>query len=270
MPGLHQITPEQLMRRIGLPDAPVLIDVCIDEDFEPSPQLIPGARRHPFAQIEELIPELERRQVVVICQKGLKLSHGAAAILRSHGIAAESLQGGVVAWRKAGLPEIPVAAHAGLATGGTRWVTRQRPKIDRIACPWLIRRFVDRDAQFLFVPTDQVELVGDRFQATPFDFEGGQWSHRGDLCTFDVMLESFGLRTQALMRLATVIRAADTNRHDLAPEAAGLLAASVGFSRQYRDDNAQLDAALPLYDALYRWARDGFEETHDWPTAPKG
>ena len=111
----------------------------------------------------------------------------------------------------------------------------------------------------------EVEGVADRFGATPFDVEGVFWSHRGDTCTFDTMLDEFGLRTDALDRLALVVRGADTNRHDLTPQSAGLLALSVGLSRQYRDDTQQLDAGMALYDALYRWARDGQDEGHDWP-----
>lgn len=270
MSGLAQISPENLMRRIGLLDVPILLDVCTDEDFNADPVLIPGARRHPFAQVADLVAGLSGQSVVVICQKGLKLSQGAAAVLRARGIAAEALEGGVLGWRVAGLPLVPVSALPGIAAGGTLWVTRQRPKIDRIACPWLIRRFIDREARFLFVAADQVEAVADRFGAIPFDTLGGHWSHRGDKCSFDTMLDEFNLHMQALDRLATVIRAADTNAHDLAPQAAGLLAASVGFSRQYRDDNAQLEAALPLYDALYRWARDGVDEGHDWPGPGRG
>ena len=145
------------------------------------------------------------------------------------------------------------------------WVTRHRPKIDRIACPWLIRRFIDPAAQFLFVTPSDVLAVAEKFSATPFDVEAVFWSHRGDHCTFDTMISEFGLGTDALHRLALVVRAADTDRHDLAPQAAGLLALSVGLSRQYRDDLEQLDAGMALYDALYRWARDGFDEGHDWP-----
>lgn len=133
------------------------------------------------------------------------------------------------------------------AEGRTVWVTRQRPKIDRVACPWLIRRFVDHDALFLYVAPSEVAMVAERFDATPFDVEGVFWSHRGERCSFDTMLEEFGLETEALTRLAIIVRGADTNRHDLAPQAAGLLAASVGLSRMYRDDLEQVggrDAAL--------------------------
>jgi hypothetical protein len=146
-------------------------------------------------------------------------------------------------------------------------VTRSRPKIDRIACPWLIRRLVDPQAVFLFVAPSEVQAVAERFEATPFDVENVFWSHRGERCTFDVMIEEFGLASEPLDRLATIVRAADTARLDLAPEAAGLLAASLGLSRMYADDLAQLDAGMLLYDAFYRWCRDATGETHNWPSA---
>ncbi|WP_299191020.1 sulfurtransferase/chromate resistance protein [uncultured Litoreibacter sp.] len=264
MPSFNQISTANLMRLIGTRDAPEVIDVCIEPDFEDDPRLIPTARRCPHADIEALIPELAGKRVVVICQKGKKLSHGAAALLRAHGIQAENLEGGNFGWRDAGLPLVPAAAMP-QPLRGALWVTRHRPKIDRIACPWLIRRFVDPAAKFLFVPPADVELVAEKFGGTAFDIEGVAWSHHGDRCTFDTMIEAFKLDIPALQSLATVVRAADTNRHDLAPEAAGLLAISVGLSRAYKDDIAQLDAGMEIYDALYRWARDGQGEGHDWP-----
>lgn len=146
-----------------------------------------------------------------------------------------------------------------------RWITRARPKIDRIACPWLIRRFVDPDAIFLFVAPSEVTGVADRFEAAPFDVDGVYWSHRGDQCSFDTMVEELGLGSiDALARLAVIVRGADTARPELAPQAAGLLAASLGLSRIYSDDLEQLDAGMLLYDAFYRWCRDAVDETHDW------
>jgi hypothetical protein len=176
-------------------------------------------------------------------------------------VRAETLEGGHLAWVEAGYPLVPAALlpQTGL------WVTRHRPKIDRIACPWLIRRFINPRAQFLFVSPAEVLAVASHFTATPFDIEGVTYTHRGEGCSFDAILDDFALHSPALDRLAQVVRGADTDRHDLAPQAAGLLALSVGLSRQYRDDLEQLEAAMPLYDALYRWARDGFEEGHDWP-----
>ncbi|WP_340149480.1 sulfurtransferase/chromate resistance protein [uncultured Sneathiella sp.] len=264
-----QISVSQLSRLIGMPDAPILVDVCIDEDFNDDPRLLPTSFRHPFQDIEALAPRLKGERVIVICQKGLKLSQGAAAILRDQGIAAESLEGGTIAWRDAGEPLIPAVKIPTRNQGGsTVWVTRHRPKIDRIACPWLIRRFIDRTARFLFVEPAEVLNVAEKFNAIPFDIEDVFWSHQGEQCTFDTMIREFALETEPMTHLATIIRGADTNRHDLAPEAAGLMAASLGLSRMYRDDLAQLDAGIRLYDAFYRWARDARDEGHDWP-APK-
>lgn len=189
-----------------------------------------------------------------------------AAWLRHAGAQAEVLQGGFLAWAEAGLPLV-AARHVPPrdAEGRTLWVTRARPKVDRIACPWLIRRFVDREAVFLFVAAAEVPAVADRFGATPFDIEGTFWSHRGETCAFDTMLEEFGLATPALSRLATIVRGADTARLDLAPQCAGLLAASLGLSRLHRDDLAQLEAGMALYDAFHLWCRDATEESHNWP-----
>lgn len=258
----------QLARLIGTPDCPTIIDVRTDEDFEDDPRLIPGARRHAYSDTATLADGLTGAKALIYCQKGLKLSQGVAAILRAQGIAAETLEGGQFAWRDGGLPMVEAAKlPARNAQGQTIWVTRHRPKIDRIACPWLIRRFIDPEAQFLYVEPGQVMAVADRFNAVPFDVEDVFWSHRGGQCTFDTMIAEFGLRIGALDRLAVIVRGADTNRHDLAPESAGLLAASLGLSRMYRDDLEQLAAGMGLYDMFYRWARDATDEGHDWPAA---
>lgn len=266
MAGPNEISVAQLLRLIGTPDCPVIVDVCIDPDFTDDPYLIPGSVRHSHTDLPGMLTMLAGRPSVITCQKGLKLSQGVCAWLRAEGLQSEFVTGGMYGWRDHdGAPRIPLAALPAPVDGATLWVTRHRPKIDRIACPWLIRRFVDRDARFLFVAPDQVEGVADRLNATPFDVEGAHFSHRGDLCTFDAMLDDFGLRTETLDRLSTVVRGADTNNHDLHPAAAGLLAVSVGLSRQFKDDQAQLDAGMGLYDALYRWARDGHEEVDEWP-----
>ncbi len=268
MASYNEIPVSTLSRLVGTPDCPVLIDVRIDEDFDDDPKLIPGAYRHPFLKVVELADNLKGKSAVVYCQKGLKISQGAAALLRTEGFQAEVLEGGQFAWRDAGHPMVSAEKLPPLDTSGrTVWVTRHRPKIDRIACPWLIRRFVDPRAQILFVAASQVNNVAERFDATPFDIEDVFWSHRGDTCTFDTMIEEFGIGNDALARLALVVRGADTNNHDLAPEAAGLLAASLGLSRMFRDDLEQLEAGMTLYDAFYRWARDATEEGHDWPAA---
>ena len=266
MAAPNEITPPQLLRLIGLPDAPVIVDISIDADVADDPHLIPGAFRHPHTDVAGLKARVGSRSCVIICQQGIKLSQGMAARLRADGHRAEYLKGGMYAWRAlSGMIRVPISALPAPVDGATLWVTRHRPKIDRIACPWLIRRFVDRDARVLFVSPAEVAGVADRYGAIPFDVEAVFWSHRGPRCTFDTMLDEFALHCPALDRMADVIRAADTNRHDLAPEAAGLLALSVGLSRQYRDDHDQLAAGMAIYDALYRWARDGTDEGHDWP-----
>ncbi len=266
MAAPNAITPRQLSRLIGTPQSPVLIDIRTDPDFEDDPHLIPGAVRYAYTDIIGISQFISDKPSVVICQKGRKLSQGVVSWLQAEGHQAEYLEGGMFAWcDMEGALCVPHSAMPSAIEGGTLWVTRHRPKIDRIACPWLIRRFVDARARFLFVAPSEIEGVAEHFGAAPFDVKGAQWGHRGDKCTFDAMLDGFNLHSVALDRMAAVIRAADTNCHDQSPEAAGLLALSVGLSRQYRDDQQQLTAGLSLYEALYRWARDGFEETHDWP-----
>lgn len=266
MPSNTEITVAQLSRIIGLPDAPTIIDVRVPQDYEADPLLLPGSVRKVSTEAAKWAAEFKNRNVVVLCQKGLKLSQGAVAMLRHEGIAAENLEGGFEAWRRAGgLLIDPAKIPPRDARERTVWVTRARPKIDRIACPWLVRRFIDPLAVFLFVAPSEVGAVAERFAATPFDVDGTFWSHRGDRCTFDTMLEEFGLQSPALERLAAIIRGADTAQMDLTPQSAGLLAASLGFSRMYRDDLEQLNASMSLYDAFYRWCRDAVAETHDWP-----
>jgi rhodanese-related sulfurtransferase len=267
MSSINIISVEKLARLVGTPHCPDLVDVRTDEDYKLSPHLLPGSVRRPYGDVTEWATEFAGRHAIVICQKGQKLSQGVAALLRVAGASADTLEGGFAAWETAKLPLVPVSKLPPRnAKGATLWVTRERPKIDRIACPWLIRRFVDPAAVFLFVAPPDVEAVGEKFAAAPFDIEGVFWSHRGELCTFDVMIEELGLAAPPLKRLATIVRAADTARLDLAPEAPGLLAASLGLSRMYSDDLEQLEAGLNLYDAFYRWCRDATGETHNWPT----
>ena len=271
MPAPDAISCEQLARLLGTPKSPVLLDVRREAVRATDPRLLPSAR--PLAEADltpETLATLASQisgPVVVVCAEGHRLSQGTAAWLRHEGLQAEYLLGGQAAWVAAGLPLVnPARITARDAQGRSVWVTRSRPKIDRIACPWLIRRFIDPRAVFLFVAPSEVQGVAERFGAMPYDIEGVFWSHRDDLCTFDVLLSEFGLSTPALDRLATIVRGADTARPELAPECAGLLAASLGLSRMYSDDLAQLEAGMALYDAFYRWVRDATDEAHNWPT----
>ena len=271
MPAPDAMSCEQLARLVGTPKAPTILDVRREAVRAGDPRLLPGARALAEA---DLSPEGLARiaagfqgPVVVVCAEGHRLSQGTAAWLRHEGVHAEYLMGGQAAWTAANLPLIdPGKITARDAQERSIWVTRSRPKIDRIACPWLIRRFIDPHGVFLFVAPAEVQGVAERFGAMPYDIEGVFWSHRDDLCTFDVLLAEFGLSTPALDRLALIVRGADTSRPDLAPECAGLLAASLGLSRMYSDDLEQLEAGIALYDAFYRWARDATEEQHNWPT----
>jgi len=149
-----------------------------------------------------------------------------------------------------------------------QWITREHPKIDRIACPWLIRRFIEAEAEFVYVPTDQVLAVAARTGAVPYDIPGAEpFAHDGELCSFDTILRHHGLQDPALDRLALIVRGADTARHDLAPEAAGLHAISLGLSANFPDDHAMLEQGMVIYDALYAWCRAPRHEIHNWTPA---
>lgn len=254
MPSFNEISATQLLRLIGTPDAPMILDVRTDPDFDDAPCRLPGAIRHDWQNMAGVAAD---GPVVVYCQKGLKISQGAAAQLRSRGIAAEVLEGGHFAWRDAGLPMIdPPCSTA-------RWVTRHRPKIDRVACPWLIWRFIDPAAQFLYVAPGQVEAVADRFDAEPFDIPRARFGHHGDRCSFDAVLDLMGLSHPPLARMAEIIRAADAGTPERVPQAEGLTAILLGLSRMHRDDLRQAKAAMGIFDGLYRWARDAQAEVHD-------
>jgi rhodanese-related sulfurtransferase len=265
MPSTTEFTVSQLQRRVGLPDSPVLIDVRIPEDRAADPRRLPAALFHAHHDVSRWAASFAGKDVVVLCQKGLKLSQGSVAWLRHAGIAAHSLEGGFEAWRDTGGLLVNPVELPRSEQEQSVWVTRQRPKIDRIACPWLIRRFFDPAAVFLFVSPSEVQAVAERFAATPFDIEGVLFTHREATCTFDTMLDIFGLQSPVLTKMAEIIRAADTDRLETVPQAAGFLALSLGLSRMYRDDLAQLDAGMLLYDALFRWCRDATSETHHWP-----
>lgn len=257
MPAPTVITCDKLHRLLGLPEAPVILDLRSGASTQ-----IPSAVSCP------LDADATPSAVVVVDQNGSAHAHGEAARLRAIGVAAEVLEGGFEAWEGAGLPLLNTGAlPARAADNRSWWVTRARPKVDRIACPWLIRRFIDPFAGFLFVPASEVLGVAQTLGATPFDIaaDGVRFTHRGELCSFDALLADFGLdRIAPLAHLATIVRGADTGRPELAPEAAGLLAISLGLSRSYADDLAQLEAGMGVYDALYRWYRDAVDEAHDW------
>ena len=258
---------DQLRRAV----APLVVDVRKNEAFAASAYLLPGALRRDPLQVAQWAAELPgANAVLVYCVHGHEVSENTVAALRQRSINASFLQGGIEAWREQSLSlwTKPVG-------GSTRWVTRERPKIDRIACPWLIRRFVDASAQFLYVPTEQVAAVAESEVAMAYDVAPQVtrtlFTHEGERCSFDAFIKHYQLgQDAALLRLALIVRGADTDRLDLAPQCAGLLAASLGMARTHPDDSAMLETMMPVYDALYAWCRDavvGQDEKHNWKTA---
>jgi rhodanese-related sulfurtransferase len=275
MSTINTISIDKFLRLLGTPKCPSVIDVRTDPEFASDARLVPSSLRRHAEHVAEWACEFAGGNAIVLCRDGAGLSPGIAAWLRHAGVAAEVLEGGFEAWKAA---KLALVLHAKLpprdGEGCTIWVTRARPKVDRIACPWLIRRFVDPKAVFLYVAPSEVARVAEQFGAAPFDIEGEGvfWSHQDERCTFDVMVDALGLASfDALQRLAAIVRGADTGHPEVAPEAAGLLAASLGLSRMYADDLQQLEAGMLLYDSFYRWCRDATDETHNWTShKPKG
>ncbi len=145
-----------------------------------------------------------------------------------------------------------------------KWITRERPKIDRVACPWLITRFIDKEAEFIFVPAAEVVKKAKELIATPYDVEGVELSHEGPMCSFDAFLKKYQLTDPCLHDLAVIVQGADTDRHDLAPQCSGLFAVSLGLSHLFEDDHEQLKHGFVVYDALYTWLKYARKEKHDW------
>jgi rhodanese-related sulfurtransferase len=269
--GRYLITPEQLWTSLSGADAPRIVDVRRRQAFDADDHVVPGAVWRDHTRIGGLAPPTRGRTVVLYCVHGHQVSQAAAAVLRSLDVDARVLRGGIEAWKAATLPTL---RRSGLPLPfeetRSRWVTRRRPKIDRLAVPWLIRRFIDPEAEILFVDPDQVLAVAKELDAIAFDTEGAEITHAGDLCSFDVLLERSGIDDPALRDLALIVRGADTARLDLAPEAAGLLAASIGISALAgEDDHVALDRGMALYDALYAWRRKSPGETHNWPAGSR-
>jgi rhodanese-related sulfurtransferase len=278
----HAICPSALAALLGQPDTPLILDVRRTERFDLSPSLLPSAVHVAPEDLAAWLKNRPPQSAVAYCVYGHEVSQGAAAQLRNAGWDARYLLGGIEggepgvdspallqALSASPAPLIRKRPDLGVtAAGGSRWITRERPKIDRIACPWLIRRFIDRDAVFLYVPAAEVLAQAEQRQAVAFDIPGASISHQGDRCSFDTVLGAFGLSLPALELLAVIVRGADTDHLDLAAPAAGLLAVSLGMSRRHADDDhAMLAAMMPVYDALYAWCVDqvgGHAETHSW------
>jgi rhodanese-related sulfurtransferase len=257
----HPISYSALQSALGEAAPPLLIDVRRRPAFMSATEMIAGAlRRDPqsVAAWGSSLPGAGR--VVVYCVHGHEVSQGAARALREQNIEAWFLEGGIEeGWKGSGGAVDPKPAEA-----STRWVTRERPRIDRIACPWLVSRFVDRDAEFLYVPSADVRDVARDRNAVPYDIPDVRFSHEGALCSFDAFLAHYRLTDPALKQLAAIVRGADTGDLDAAPQSAGLLAISLGLSRNFSDDSEMLSHGCVMYDALYAWCKEGRDEVHTW------
>ncbi len=265
----YSITPIELWRLIGTANAPQLIDVRRRDVYASTAGLLPASTWRDPAALTQWLPALDRgRPIVAACKHGHELSQTVTAELRAAGYDAAVLEGGYGGWSEAKLPLVDRATLERFAPKRpSLWVTRRRPKIDRIACPWLIRRFLDPQGRILFVDPDQVVNVARASGGVPFDIKNVELSHEGERCSFDTMLKLFGLESEpSLARLALIVRGADTARPDIAPEAAGLHAISLGLSvLAGDDDHGLLERGFMVYDALFAWLRFAAEERHNWP-----
>jgi rhodanese-related sulfurtransferase len=285
--ALPSISRSELAIRLGRPGAPLLLDVRRRERFSASTHMLAGARYCAPEDVAAFAASQPPGEVVAYCVYGHNVSEDAVRTLRAAGWNARRLAGGyeggepgvdaasdVEAWRAHPLPRLRKRPDLGVTgEAPSRWITRSRPKIDRVACPWLIRRFIDPRAQFHYAPTEQVFAQASALQAVPYDIPDAPITHVGADCSFDALIAAFELEDAALHALATIVRGADTDRPELAPQSAGLLAISLGLSQLHaNDDHAMLAAALPVYDALYAWCRDAHQERHNWvlPEAPGG
>ncbi|MEM1040449.1 MAG: chromate resistance protein ChrB domain-containing protein [Pseudomonadota bacterium] len=247
------VTVEDLSSRLARADAPVLIDVCIDADFDADPRLIPSARKHPNSEISDVAADLKSKQVIIICQKGLKLSQGAAALLRARGVNARFLEGGNFAWRDAHLPLLAVRWTDGVQPSlgfieASRWVVPTSSGLPVLAACWVLQRFFDPSADFMFVEPDAVADVADRFEANV----------AGEL---NSVLERFGISTPELDTIRTIVEDPKSDIQNW----------FTGLSHIVRDDRARMDALLPVLDALTHWARHSPpSRTPDSSTSPTG
>jgi rhodanese-related sulfurtransferase len=248
----QSISLSDLHQSIGTAAAPVLIDVRKTPAFESDDRLIVGAIRRPPEDIGAWHAALPAgRKVVVYCVHGHEVSQGVTGALREAGLDARYLDGGIADWVAHGL-----ATRRRLGMNPGKWITRERPKIDRIACPWLVRRFIDPEAAFVYVPAAEVQATASRIGATPYDVSGAEFGHHGDQCSFDAFVRLYGIVDPALARLADIVRGADTGHAELTPQSPGLLALSSGLSLTFADDLAMLDQGMIMYDALFAWCRE--------------
>lgn len=257
----RSISPDALYARVGSESAPIIVDVRRDADFAAADTLVAGAFHHSPDHVEQWRTDLPSgRQIVTYCIPGREVSQGVAAALRLMGVEANFLEGGITNWIEQALP-----TRRNIGAAPSKWVTREHPKIDRIACPWLIRRFINPNAEFFYVPKERVLAVARQTGGIPYDIDGVEFTHEGERCSFDTILRIYNIKDPALDHLATIVRGADTSRHDLSRQCGGLFAISLGLSGNFPDDHEMPKHGMVIYDALYTWCRNLQAETHNWP-----
>jgi rhodanese-related sulfurtransferase len=261
MDGQSSISPQALYVAIGTAAAPIVFDVRRTAAFDADDRMVVSAQRRVPEDVGRWWRDLPQgRPIVVYCVRGHQVSQRTAAALRGAGRDVRYLEGGITGWAEFGLP-----LRKKVSIASSSWVTRERPKIDRLACPWLVRRFIDPRASFFYTPAHQVRAESQALRAEPYDIADVTFSHRGKRCSFDAFLDEFDLHDPVIDQLADIVRAADTGELGQSREAPGLLAISLGLSANVRDDIVLLEQAMSVYDALYAWCKTARNETHSWP-----
>ena len=250
------ISPEDALALMQTFPGPQILDVRREAAFAAATTSLPGALRRDHEAVAGWADGLEpHRSVVVVCVHGHEVSQSVEAALSARGFTARYLAGGIAEWAALALPLAPKPGKPSV------WVTREHPKVDRVACPWLLRRFVDPDARILYVAPGDVARVAAETGATAFDIAGAPYTHAGEKCSFDAFVDRHRANDPALARLALIVRGADTDRLDIHAASGGLFAAAQGMSALFSaDDRASLRHAMVLYDALYLWCRDARSE----------
>lgn len=245
---LRSISASDLYANLGTAAAPVIVDVRVEEVTH----VLAGAARRAAREVDAWASSLPRDRNIVVYADTDDASRSLGNALRGKGLAATYLAGGLKSWTEA---RLPLRRTRGPEQQPSKWVTREHPKIDRIACPWLVSRFIDPFAEFIYVPPNTVAQYAKDNGAVPYDIKNVEFGHVGDHCSFDAIVKAYDVHDAPLDRLATIVRGADTSRPDLTPQCEGLLAISYGLSSNFPDDHEMLKHGLVMYDALYRWCR---------------
>jgi rhodanese-related sulfurtransferase len=245
------ISSQELYQRLGSASAPVLLDVRREDAFTADEAMIIGAvHRSPetVGRWQFVLPK--NSDVIVYCVHGHESSQVVAHALQKAGTKTAYLEGGIADWKARHLP-----TRRKRDASENIWVTREHPKIDRIACPWLISRFVNPEADFIYVRATDVAKIASEIGGTPYDIKGVEFGHVSERCSFDAIMRAYDIHDRPLEHLAAIVRGADTSRPDLTPQCEGLLAISYGLSANFPDDHEMLKHGLVMYDALYAWCR---------------